>query len=85
MIGRAGGVGGLEEWEGRRAGLVQTPGRPKNVLEGWKEILAELGNIEDRYKLALVLGNLNRVVGNRKLGVKGKTDKISYGGSWEEP
>ena len=27
-IGRAGGVGGQEEWEGRRAGLVQTPGRP---------------------------------------------------------
>ena len=52
----------------------------KNVLEGWKEILVELGNTEDRYELALVLSNLNRAVGNRKLGVKGKTDKISYGG-----
>ena len=25
-------MGGLEEWEGRRAGLVQTPGRPNIVM-----------------------------------------------------
>ena len=30
---RAGGLGGQEEWEGRRAGLVQTPRRPCLVLK----------------------------------------------------
>ena len=50
------------------------------VLEGWKEILLELGKIESRNELALVVGDLNRAVGNKELGVEGNTDKVSYGG-----
>ena len=60
----------------------QTEGRAgqHKVLEGVKEILKELGNIEARNEFALVLGDLNRAVGNGELGVKGNTDKVSYGG-----
>ena len=52
----------------------------EKLLEGWKEILAELNNIEARYEVALVVGDLNRAVGNGKLGVEGTTAKVSYGG-----
>ena len=60
----------------------QTEGRAgqQNVLEGWTEILKELGKIEARKELALVLGDFNRAVGSGKLGVDGNSDKISYGG-----
>jgi hypothetical protein len=53
----------------------------QNILEGWTQILAELGKIEARKEVALVVGDLNRAVGNNELGVKGNTNKVSYGGN----
>ena len=52
----------------------------QKVLEGWTEILKEIGSIEARKEMVLVLGDLNRAVGNDELGVLGNTAKVSYGG-----
>ena len=52
----------------------------QNILEGWKEILKELGNIKARNEGARVVGDLNRAVGSSELGVKGNSEKVSYGG-----
>ena len=41
----------------------------QKVLDGWTEILAELGKIEARDEVALVVGDFNRAVGNSDLGV----------------
>ena len=52
----------------------------QNVLDGWTEILGELGKIEARDEVALIVGDFNRAVGNGNLGVEGNTAKVSYGG-----
>ena len=39
----------------------------QKVLEGLAEILKELANIEASKELALLVGNLNRAVGNGEL------------------
>ena len=60
----------------------QNEGRsgPEKVLKGWTEILKELSSIEERNEVALLVGDMNRAIGNDELGVRGNSRKVSYGG-----
>ena len=60
----------------------QNEGRagPAKILEGWTRILTEINRIEARNEVALIVGDLNRAVGNDHLGVRGNKPKVRSGG-----
>ena len=55
-------------------------GGPDKILESWGRIKKELSMIEARGEAVLILGDLNRAVGNDNLGVAGNSSDLSYGG-----
>ena len=42
--------------------------------------MKDVSEIEDRSEALLIIGDMNRKVGNDRYGVKGNKDKISFGG-----
>ena len=48
----------------------------------WAEIVEELTKIRNRHENVLILGDLNKHIGNDDLGVKGNHSKISRGGPY---
>ena len=50
------------------------------VEERWGRILQEIGKIEARNEAILLIGDLNKHIGNDALGVPGNDEKISFGG-----
>ena len=51
------------------------------MLEGWTQVLQELGRIEARQEAVMIMGDMNRAVGCGKQGVEGNKSLVSYGGS----
>ena len=50
------------------------------VAERWERILAEIMKITRRNELLLIIGDINKHIGNDELGVTGNHQKISPGG-----
>ena len=50
------------------------------LIESWEKIKEELVLIKERNEAALIVGDLNRDIGNDEYGVIGNHDNISYGG-----
>ena len=57
-------------------------GRNSNneIEERFLKICAHLKNIEDRNEEAIFLGDMNKLVGNGPLGIKGNNPKVTFGG-----
>ena len=54
---------------------------PRNEIEErWSKICEQLKIIEDRNEEAIVIGDMNKLVGNGPLGVKNNNAKVTYGG-----
>ena len=51
-----------------------------DIQERWGRLLIEIKKIEKRNELILIIGDLNKKIGNDAFGVKGNHDKISFGG-----
>ena len=54
--------------------------RKDDILEGWARLIKDVREIECRGEFCLLMGDLNRKIGNDDLGIKGNDDKISFGG-----
>ena len=50
------------------------------VEERWGRILSEIYKIEARNEAVLMIGDLNKHVGNDELGILNNHEKISHGG-----
>ena len=50
------------------------------IERSWLRLMKDVSEIEDRNEALLIIGDMNRKVGNDEYGVKGNKDKISYGG-----
>ena len=61
-------------------GQVEKRAGPEKVLEGWTQILQELGRIEATQEAILIVGDLNRAIGDDDAGVEGNKKEVSYGG-----
>ena len=48
------------------------------VEESWGRILSEVNKIEQRKEMVLIVGDLNKHIGNDELGVKDNHAKISH-------
>ena len=62
-------------------GRIESRTSCDKVLEGWKQILNELSLIEARQEAVLIIGDLNRAVGDGEEGVRGNKSQVSFGGS----
>ena len=51
-----------------------------DVEDRWGRILTEIKKIEQRRELALIIGDLNKHIGNDNLGVFGNHGKVTFGG-----
>ena len=54
--------------------------RKEEVEERWKRLTKEMGDIRLRGEYGLLAGDMNKVVGEGKLGVQGNNKEISLGG-----
>ena len=61
-------------------GQIEAEAGPEMVLEGWNLIQQELIKIEARQEAVLMVGDMNRAIGNDEHGVRGNKRKISPGG-----
>ena len=61
---------------GEQEGRVATA----EVEAKWERLLNEMNKIKARGEECLLIGDLNKLVGNDHLGVKGNKDKVSHGG-----
>jgi hypothetical protein len=52
----------------------------KEVHDAWMRLKKEIDTILDRKEGIVLIGDHNRAIGNDELGIKGNTDKITYGG-----
>ena len=52
----------------------------QEVLENWGRIKSEIDKIGERNEFCLLIGDLNRAIGARRLGIPGNKKRISYGG-----
>ena len=62
-------------------GRIESRTGSEKVLEGWKQILQELSRIQAKKEAILILGDLNRAVGDGLHGVNGNRKQVSFGGS----
>ena len=51
------------------------------IEKSWLRLLKDIGEIEDRNEALLIIGDMNRHIGNDEHGVQGSKDKISFGGT----
>ena len=61
-------------------GCIENRTDNDDILESWSNIKKELSLIEMRGEAVLILGDLNRAVGNDENGVRNNKTKVSYGG-----
>ena len=50
------------------------------IFEGWRRLMKIVDDILSRGESVLILGDLNRSIGNDEFGVEGNHAKVSYGG-----
>ena len=62
-------------------GRIESRTGAEKVLEGWKQILKELTSIQSKKEAILIIGDLNRAVGDGMAGVVGNRSQVSFGGS----
>ena len=62
-------------------GQIESRTGSEKVLEGWKQILKELITIQSKKEAILIIGDLNRAVGDGMAGVVGNRGLVSFGGS----
>ena len=51
-----------------------------NVRARWQRIMEQVRKVESKHELVVIIGDLNKHVGNDELGVKHNHPKISNGG-----
>ena len=51
-----------------------------DIEQSWYRLLKDVKEIEKRKEAVLIVGDMNRAVGNGKLGIRGNKNKISFGG-----
>jgi hypothetical protein len=52
----------------------------EDILQSWSRLKNELNSIENRGEGCLLIGDMNRAVGDGKWGVQGNKPNVSYGG-----
>ena len=62
-------------------GRIESRTGSEKVLEGWKLIVKELNTIQSKKEAILIIGDLNRAVGDGMEGVVGNKSQVSFGGS----
>ena len=62
-------------------GRIESRTGNDKVLEGWKQILKELSTIQSKKEAILIIGDLNRAVGDGLVGVVGNRSQVSFRGS----
>ena len=50
------------------------------IEKSWLRLMKDVKDIENRNEAILIIGDLNRAIGNDELGVKGNKSKTSFGG-----
>ena len=50
------------------------------IEHGWYRLLKEIHDIENRNEAVILIGDMNRHVGNGEYGIRGNISKISHGG-----
>ena len=52
----------------------------EEVENSWWRLMADINDIDNRKEAMLLMGDLNRAIGNDELGIKGNKEKVSCGG-----
>ena len=52
----------------------------EDILQSWCRLRKDLKNIEDRGEATIVIGDMNRALGDGQWGIKGNKSNISFGG-----
>ena len=50
------------------------------IDKSWYRMMKDVKEIEDRNEAVIIIGDMNRNVGNGEFGIRGNKNKISYGG-----
>ena len=61
-------------------GEIESRSNKKEIEERWDRVLAIVAGIESRNEALLLIGDMNKAVGNGPFGVAGNSDKVSFGG-----
>ena len=61
-------------------GEIESRSNKKEIEERWDRILAIVAGIESRNEALLLIGDMNKAVGNGPFGVAGNSVKVSFGG-----
>ena len=61
-------------------GEIESRSNVKLIEERWNHILEIVSKVETQQESIVILGDMNKAVGNGQFGVKGNTEKVSFGG-----
>ena len=56
-------------------------GKRERIMEGWRRLLEDIKDVEERKENLLIIGDMNRALGAGEWGIEGNKPNISYGGS----
>ena len=52
------------------------------IEKSWFRLMKDVKEIEDKNEALLIIGDLNKTVGNGSYGIRGNTSKVSHGGQF---
>ena len=61
-------------------GEIESRSTKREIDERWQRLLAKIIRIESNNESVILIGDLNKLVGNGEFGVTGNTEKVSHGG-----
>ena len=61
-------------------GEIESRSNVKEIEERWCRLLEIVSKIESRNEAIILIGDMNKAVGNGEYGVQGNTNKVSFGG-----
>ena len=62
-------------------GMQEGRNSKEKIEEGWKVILDHVDKFQKEGEETIILGDLNRLIGNGEYGVKSNNPKVTFGGS----
>ena len=61
-------------------GEIESRASTKDIEERWQRILEKITSIESLNESIILLGDMNKHIGNGIYGIKGNIEKVSFGG-----
>jgi hypothetical protein len=61
-------------------GEIESRSNKNDIEERWQRLLEKIVRIEASNESVILIGDLNKLVGNEEFGVKGNHEKVSFGG-----